>query len=189
MKQKRQLANTPNQKPFDWNAELIGQAIFPSVRALPGFVSRTMWNLLKEIGVDDPQDDQWYNVKIFVAFYEKLVEEYGPHTLYDLGKAIPDVAVFPPDIQTLEEAIGILDTAYGLNHRGGYLGFYRLVEHDPMRQEMVVHCYNPYPCELDRGLLTGLGRKYANMARVTVDTSRPHKKMGASQSWYRIKYS
>jgi hypothetical protein len=43
-------------------------------------------------------------------------------------------------------------------------------------------CYNPYPCDLDRGILTTLARNFKTGARAKVDTTKPHKKQGGSES-------
>ena len=186
MKQTQQSKKNSTQRPFELDAQFLGQSLFPYLRAMPSFVNRSLWRILADLGLDQPEDDGWYPVSVVLDFYDRLLEEYGPHTLFDLGKSIPDIAVFPPDIQTLEQALSMLNTAYNMNHRNGYLGFYKMAHHDVEKREISMQCYNPCPADLDRGLLTGLARKYANMARVTIDTSKPKV---PHETWYLITYN
>ena len=189
MKQVHQQTHDGIKRPFNMNAEFIGQALFPAIRALPNFVSRNLWQILADLGIHDPQDDQWYSAEVGVEFYQRVWKEYGPHTVYDLGKTIPEMAIFPPDIKTLYDALSTLHLSFEMNHRGGYMGFYRMVSHDEAQNTVIVQCYSPYPCDMDRGLLVGLGRKYANTVRVYVDDTKPSKQKGGHESWYIVKYT
>ncbi len=176
-------------RPFNYDAEFLGQAIFPSVRALTSMVSNRLLKILEELGVEDPRDDQWYSVNISTRFYNRLIKEYGPNTVYDLGKVIKDYAVFPPNITNFPEALGTLHLTYELNHRNGYLGFYRMISHDEAAKEIVFQSYSPYPYDMDRGLITGLGRKFANTVRVYPMDNKPSKQEGGNESWFRIQYT
>ncbi|MFK7798092.1 MAG: hypothetical protein AB8E82_11610 [Aureispira sp.] len=76
-------------------------------------------------------------------FYKKLSEEFGPNTIFELGKSVPDNAQFPPGINSIEAAFQLIDTAYNMNHQG-YVGFYKVEKHDVENKTIVMHCYNPY---------------------------------------------
>ncbi|BDS12464.1 hypothetical protein [Aureispira anguillae] len=175
-------------EPFDFNAETLGQAFLPAIFSLPGFVKNNMLKLLAAQDVTDLQTENWYPVKSILDFYAQVIENYGPNTIFDLGKAIPENAVFPPGIDSIGNGLGLIDTAYNMNHRNGYLGFYKLVSHDEAEKKIVMQCYNPYPCDFDRGLLTSMARKFKLGVRVMVDESKPSKKKGDLESWYIVSY-
>jgi len=50
--------------------------------------------------------------------------------LFAIGKAIPESAIFPPEIQGLEMGLSAIDIAYHMNHRGGEIGHYNLILYD-----------------------------------------------------------
>lgn len=175
-------------KPFDLNAEFLGKALLPSIFGLPKYTQNNMLKILAGYGVTNPDPEAWYNIKIVIAFYEQLAKDYGPNTIFDLGKAIPDNAVFPPGVDSIENGLNLIDMAYNMNHRNGYVGFYKMVSHDLENKKIVMQCYNPYPCDFDRGLFTAMARKFESGVRVSVDESKPTKKKGGDESWYIISY-
>ena len=77
-----------------------------------------------------------------------------------IGKAIPENADFPPEVDNLEKALGPIDVAYPMNHRGGETGHYKLVSYDEEKKEATMVCNNPYPSEFDRGIITTMLRKF-----------------------------
>jgi hypothetical protein len=105
-----------------------------------------------------------------------------------LGKAIPENAEFPPGVDSIESGLNLIDVAYNMNHRNGYVGFYKMISHDSEEKKVVMQCYNPYPCDFDRGLFTSMARKFKSGIRVIVDDSKPTKKKGGDESWYIISY-
>lgn len=176
-------------KPFDLaTTEVLGQALLTAVFSRPNFVQNNMLKILEQQGIINPTVEEWYPIKSFLHFYDEVLKEYGPNTLFDLGKAVPDSAVFPPGVDSLQAGLDLIGTAYNMNHRNGYFGFYKLVEHLPEKKEVIMQCYNPYPCDFDRGLLTSMARKFKLGVRVVVDESKPCKSKGASESWYIISY-
>jgi len=175
-------------KPFDLNAESLGVALFPAIWSFPTFVKDNMLRILKEEGITEPDIDAWYDIKTILNFYKNIIANYGPHTIFDLGKSIPENAVFPPGVDSIESAFELINTAYSMNHRNGYLGFYKLVSHDLEAKEIVMQCYHPYPCDFDRGLFTAMARKFKVGVRVTLDESKPTKKKGGDESWYIVSY-
>jgi hypothetical protein len=175
-------------KPFDLNAEFLGVSLFPAIWSLPSFVQKNMLNTLAEEGITNLDVDAWYSLKIILRYYKKVVEYYGPHTTFDLGKSIPENAVFPPGVDSIESGFELINMGYNMNHRNGYVGFYNVVSHDLEKKEIVMQCYNPYPCDFDRGIFTSMARKFKTGVRVVVDETKPTKKKGGDESWYIISY-
>lgn len=174
-------------QPFDSNALFLGKALFPAIFGLPSFAQNNMLKILDSLGITDPDPEAWYSINIMTAFYEKIANDFGPNTIFDLGKAIPDNAVFPPGIDSIENGLNLIDIAYNMNHKG-YVGFYKMVSHDVEHKKIVMQCYNPYPCNFDRGLFTAMARKFQTGIRVIVDETKPHKAQGGNESSYIISY-
>jgi hypothetical protein len=175
-------------KPFDLNSEFLGKALLPAIFGLPNYAQNNMLKILREQGLTDPDPEAWYSINIMIAFYKKIAKNFGPNTIFDLGKSIPENAEFPPAVDSIEKGLNLIDVAYNMNHRNGYLGFYKMVRHNLEEKKIVMQCYNPYPCDFDRGLLTAMARKFKSGVRVAVDEDRPSKKKGGNESWYIITY-
>ncbi len=181
----------PTDKPFDFSGKALGKVVFPIVKNMPSFVQRNLIGILEEVGIlkADFKEEAWYDFEQFHSFYQRVKERFGPHTLFDMGKTIPEVADFPPNIRTLHQALATLNDAYHMNHKGGYIGFYHLVGHDPAKCVCTIQCYNPYDHQFDKGLLTALGRKFANRVRVESTPGQPKRAHdGSGASWYTLTY-
>jgi hypothetical protein len=107
--------------------------------------------------------------------------------MFELGKSIPENASFPPEVNNIEAGLYAINAAYSTHHQG-YVGFYRMVEHDLENKRIVMQCYNPYPCSFDRGVITGMARKFQTGVRVELDKTKPFKENGGNESWYIITY-
>ncbi|MBN1209487.1 MAG: hypothetical protein JXB05_31840 [Myxococcaceae bacterium] len=91
--------------------------------------------------------------------YEQIRTEIGPNTTKAVGRKLPDIVGLPPSIQTLEEAFGFIRVGYQMHHRGpGSIGSYHYEAMGERKGRMV--CDNPYPCELDEGILEAVGEKF-----------------------------
>lgn len=115
--------------------------------------------MLAQKGITDLQDDRWYPLQSVLDTLYAIQAEIGTNTLRAIGRKVPDNSAFPPEIQTLEQALGSLDAAYKMNHRGpGYIGGYRYTSTGPQSCRMVVD--TPFPCAFDMGLLEALGERF-----------------------------
>ncbi|MGH1335826.1 MAG: hypothetical protein ACRBFS_06830 [Aureispira sp.] len=175
-------------KVFDTTGKVLGQALLTSIMGLPTFAQNNMLKTLATLGIPDPDPKAWYDLQIALDFYDKVTEDFGPNTLFDLGKAVPEKAVFPSGVDSIDSGMNLIDTAYNMNHKEGDIGFYKLISHDVENKKIIMHCYNPYPCNFDRGLLTAMARKFKTGVRVIVDETKPNKAKGDNESWYIITY-
>jgi len=71
----------------------------------------------------------------------------------------------------MERALRLLDVAYQVNHRGGPIGRYHLRRFKPGEAEMC--CENPYPCDLDLGILERLVERFGTGGSEAGVTHRP----------------
>jgi len=175
--------------PFDSHVEVIGQTVLSVITALPaGQDSRK--EILARHGIQVPDASTWYAQKDYLNAFKEIAENVGPHTLFSIGKSIPEDAIFPPQIDSLEKALQSIDIAYNMNHRGGDIGYYKLTHFDAKNKIARFECKNPYPSEFDRGIITTMVRKFrpADSFRdsVVLDTTKPTRLKGADSCSYTI---
>ncbi len=133
----------------------------------------------------------WYTQQCWLDAFREIAENIGSNTLFGIGKAIPDNAILPfqplPPY-ALREALESIDQAYQRNHRGGEIGYYRLVTFTGGRATM--ECCNPYPSDFDRGIITAMARNFmplhSRQLEVKLDDSQPTRLNGADSCTYLI---
>ena len=175
-------------KSFAPDAEVLGQTLLSSILGLPSFAQKNMLSILEEQGITNLDATKWYSIRTILAVYERVTIDFGPHTMFDLGKAVPANAQFPPGVNDIDSALASMDIGYQMNHKNGYVGFYKVIRHDKVEKEIIIQCYNPYPCDFDRGIITAMARKFQSGIRVVVDETKPTKKKGGNESWYIVSY-
>ncbi|WP_299453603.1 hypothetical protein [uncultured Microscilla sp.] len=175
--------------PFEEGIEVNGQTVLSFINALPMFRD-DMLEILAKHGISNPKEGEWYPQLAWLNAFKEIGEKYGANTLFAIGKAIPENADFPPDIDNLEKALGAIDVAYHMNHTKGNIGHYTLVKFNEEDKIAIMECRNPYPSNFDRGIITTMARKFKPpsvlMIAVELDTSKPSRLDGAEQCTYRI---
>jgi hypothetical protein len=178
----------PQFKAFDSKVETSGGGMLALLAALS-------WNqtLAKEIlakqGIVNPQPDKWYPQQAALNTYKEIAETMGVHTLYQIGTKIPETAIFPAEIDSLEKGLALLDISYHLNHRGGEIGYYQLAKMESNRAVLV--CYNPYPCDFDQGIIVGTVRRFAGgtvLVNERHDESAGCRKLGGTSCTYIVEW-
>lgn len=125
--------------------------------------------------------EHWFPLPAWLEAFYEIRDKVGPAKMTEVGTHVPNNSEFPPHISSLTDALESLDLAYYLNHRrdgramfdpatkttDGSIGHYRYVPSSQPRRATVIAENVPYPCELDRGILIGLGRRFGSN-RVTV---------------------
>jgi hypothetical protein len=144
--------------------------------------------------------DLWYPLQQVLRFYSDVIPAIGENTLFAIGKHMPEAAVWPADITTIEAGLASIDVAYHLNHRvdgqvmfdpgtGAMLegiGHYRC-DLDGKRR-IIMTCDTPYPSTLDRGIITGTARKWKPWAEVTLDASKPSRLHGGASCTFLVEW-
>ena len=157
--------------PFQEGVEVNGQTVLTIVNALEAGRSTRM-KILQKHGIIDPHPNEWYSQKAWLDAFREISEGLGVHTLFAIGEAIPQNAIFPPEIDTLEKALSSIDIAYHLNHRGGEIGHYTLTSFNNEKRTAVMVCNNPYPSEFDRGIITAMVSKFVPSSSFIFDVQR-----------------
>ncbi|MEM1136209.1 MAG: hypothetical protein AAGI07_10245 [Bacteroidota bacterium] len=108
--------------PFGDGVEVNGQSVLAFVNALPAY-NTILREILSKYEIPEIKKDEWYSQKKILNAYEEVGKTYGANTLFALGKAIPEYATFPPELDNLEKALSSIGMAYDMNHRNGEIGY------------------------------------------------------------------
>lgn len=153
----------------------------------------------------DPEPGKWFNQQAWLHAFKEVAESIGDLNLFLIGTAIIENAQFPP-IENLEQALGLLDVAYHMNHRlngqvlfnpqtGEILegiGHYVLVSFDAAKRQAIMRAENPYPSEFDRGIISELVRRFkptdSTQHEVKIDISQERRSQGGNSCTYIISW-
>ncbi len=178
--------------PFDKDVQVNGETVSAIINAFPEYLTTMALQILIENGINNPCPGIWYSQKAWLNAFKDIGEKFGSNTLFEIGKSIPSNAQFPTEIDNIEKALSSIDVAYQMNHKGGEIGFYKLVKIDLKKKNAIIHCKNPYPCDFDRGIITAMARKFrpidSDFPEVKLDESKPNRRNGADESWYIVSW-
>ncbi|MBN2527442.1 MAG: hypothetical protein JXR76_13700 [Deltaproteobacteria bacterium] len=132
--------------------QVNGESIMAVIEGMGAFENRA-FNILSENHIDNPQPGNWYDLQRYLDAFKTISEELGPATLRVIGKKIPETAVLPPGLDTIEKALTLMDQAYHMNYKGGEIGHYSFQSTGAQKGVMI--CSSPYPCAYDQGIIMG----------------------------------
>jgi len=185
-------------KSFEPGIEVRGDCIAAFVdgfRQYPTVATKYLskHNLLKKEPGKAPELDRagWYQLDHWLAAFKGITDDVGINSVFSVGKSLPKNAVFPPHVKDIHTAIQSINVAYHMNHRKG-----GVVMFDPETGAMltgigsysyeqkgertiVCVCENPYPCDLDRGLVSSMAARFEVFAKTVHDEKAPCRKQGA----------
>lgn len=184
---------------FRGGVEILGQTVVCVLEAM-GEHAPIAYKLLAKHGVRSVVPDGWYPQQVYLDILRRVTDEVGEYTLLGVGKKIHEYAEWPANITTIEAGLASIDVAYHLNHRvngevmfdpktGAMkegIGHYGYRQDGPRRSVMV--CENPFPCDFDRGIILGVGRKFKPFVDVVEDASEPCRKRGGASCTYVVKW-
>jgi hypothetical protein len=177
--------------PFSHGVEVNGQTILSFVHALPSSQA-TFYKVLGDHGLSDIYKEGWFSQEKWLHAFKEIYETLGPNTLFMIGKAIPENAIFPDEIDSLEKALSSIDVAYHMNHRGGEIGYYQLSNFDLNARMAIMECKNPYPSDFDRGIIMTMLRRFLPKEsvkhNVVLDTDKPTRLDGGEQCTYIVSW-
>jgi hypothetical protein len=149
-------------------------------------------NLLKRENGKAPALDRtaWYSLDDWLLAFKGITEEVGNNSVFNVGKWIPKNAVFPPHVKDVHSAIQSINVAYHMNHRKGGVvmfdpdngnmlkGIGQYTYEQRAEREIALVCENPYPCELDRGIVTAMAARFETFAKTIHDENGKCRKKG-----------
>lgn len=168
--------------------EVNGAAVIAVVNGLGSFRDRAE-SILGLHGIVDPRPGHWYPQQAWLNAFRTISETIGRGMLERIGHAIPESAVWPEAIDSVEAGLASIDVAYHMNHRGGEIGHYRYEPTGSRAGRMV--CDNPYPSAFDQGIITAIVRRFAppgSSPSVRLDESLPGRDDGAESCTYLVRW-
>jgi len=178
--------------PFDNNVEVRGETVLSVSNGVEFFFKDEMNNILEKNNIINPQAAKWYKQKDWLNAFKDIENKFGEYTLYKIGKAIPENAIFPEGVKNLKKALESINIAYNNNHRNGEIGYYKLISFDEENRIAEMECKNPYPCHFDRGIITKIAEKFkpttSKNIEVSLDVNKKSRLDGADTSFYKIKW-
>ncbi len=179
-------------KAYDSNVEVNGQTISSFVNGTQPSFRQFILSILAANGIKDVLADSWYPQQNWLNAFKEIAEKVGTMTLHAIGKAIPESAVFPPQINDLKSALSVIDVAYHMNHRNGEIGYYKLISFDAAKRHAVVECINPYPDTFDQGIIASMAKRFkpndSYFEYVEQDKSKPSRSSGAEASTFVVNW-
>ena len=173
-------------KVFSPEVQVIGTAVLSVVKGMGAFQPMAL-KILARQGIADIQQDEWYGQQDWLNAFQEISESMGGPVLRVIGHKIPETAIWPPEVSTIEQALVSIDVAYHMNHRNGNIGHYTFIKTGERSGKMT--CGNPYPCDFDFGIIEGTGKKFApdkTFLRVQHDNSQPCRKADEDSCTYLI---
>lgn len=170
-----------------WNnkAEVSGETILAMLGAMDKHRDQGV-QYLRENGIDSPQAGQWYSLERYINTFRTICERLGPYALYMIGAMVPTSAAFPSEVRTIEDALKYLNALHEANHRGGNAGYFRYTSIDS--NVGAVECKKTYGTTFDKGLLTGLGRRFkpgsSERVSVQLDMSKNTRDLGGDSNTF-----
>jgi hypothetical protein len=170
---------------FEPNVEVSGRVVL-STFAAP---DEQTGPVLEKYSLSKVSPEAWYPLQSMLDVLRELAE-MGHFNMVAIGMTIPDVALFPPEIDTVEKALTSLGEAYQMNHRGGEIGEYVFKKIGERSGEVL--CRNPYSSDFDYGLIYRLIQKYrpddSDSFRVVRDDSVSNRKNGGDACTYHVSW-
>ncbi len=139
---------------FDPANEIIGHGALANITALD---RDDIQHFLQKHNLTDIEPDSWYPHQPIMDLLRDI-NEANFLNLVAVGMNVPKVAAFPPHIDSIEKALGMLDIAYQMNHRGPDIGYYHFESTGERSGKMI--CKNPYPSDFDYGLVYALVKNF-----------------------------
>ncbi|MFX0072390.1 MAG: hypothetical protein ACFFAO_14995 [Candidatus Hermodarchaeota archaeon] len=139
-------------KTYSTGVEVNGESILAVVEGLGAF-KKTAYQILGENGIKDPEPGKWFNLQNYLNAFQVISQKLGNATLKVIGMKIPETAVLPPQLDTIEKALTMMDQAYHMNYQYGEIGHYAFEKKGKNKGVMI--CSSPYPCAYDIGIIEG----------------------------------
>ena len=192
---------------FEPGIELSGLIVGPIVDAFKLFPSVAI-KRLRTHGIGTLKGNEmvvdrqaWYPIASWLAAFDDFATTVGPRALFQIGQQIPKYAD-PSQVAHMTDivaAIASVDVGYHMQHRKNGRPMFDLATGqtlpgigsygctpEPAERRITSVCENPYPCEFDRGLLTGFATKFEKLARVTHDERAGCRREGARSCTYQV---
>jgi hypothetical protein len=190
-------------KAFEPGIENSGEslgAILEGFREFPSIALKYLhkYGFVKDAkSLDEIDRTKWYSQQSWLSAFEAIATEIGTNSLYKVGRRMPENAILPPNITDVFSALAGVDFAYHMNHRkNGQIMFdpqtgmmlegigHFHFKPAPESNQIVMQCETPYPCDFERGIVSGFATRFQPDAKTVHDAEAPCRKKGANSCTY-----
>jgi len=156
---------------YNKEAEVNGQTIMSLIKGMTGYEA-TALKILEKNGISSITENDWYPQQAWLNAFKEIAEKIGAQTLMSIGTKIIESAQWPPQVKSVEDALGSVDIAYHMNHRingkvlfdpkSGVMleGIGHYYFEKVSANEFRLTCDNPYPCDFDKGIIKGVVNRF-----------------------------
>jgi hypothetical protein len=166
--------------------QALGSAILAAMAALD---AEHVKKVMQSNGLEEVDPATWYSQDLELNIL-KSINTGNFLDLVSVGMKIPEIAAFPPNIQDVHVALGLLDMAYHMNVRGPNVGEYTYEKLGERSAKITAH--NPYPSDFDYGLIYALVKRFrpADSQAISVkrDETKPNRKKGGDSCEFTISW-
>lgn len=170
---------------FHPDNEAKGSAIMAALAALDDQQVKTV---MQANGINAIDADTWYPQQLELDILKSINTDFL--NMVAVGMKIPEVAMFPPQIDSVHGALEVLDMAYRMNVRGPDIGEY--VYERTGDRSATITCRNSYPSDLDYGIIYALVRRFRSAdskdLSVKRDDTIPNRTTGGDTCVYYVKW-
>jgi hypothetical protein len=171
---------------YDATAEVIGQAML-------GFIECTNKDeiapLLEAQGLTQIEPQKWYPLQPYLNVFKAIIDQRSGamFNLVSVGTKVSEMALLPPEMNSIETAMRMVDIGYQINHRNGNVGKMTPNFVGPRTVEIIDS--SCYPDDFMYGVLFGLARRFKAMNDDLVvrhEHSAACRKRGGESCTYRV---
>ena len=145
---------------YNSNVEVNGYTIQSFIKGVTPQFKDEIISILGNNNIKNIESSNWYSQQNWLDSFKQIYDTIGEHTLFSIGKSITESAIFPDEIKDLKSGLESINIAYHQNHRGGDIGYYRLIKYDSSNKEAILESRNPYPASFNQGIITSIVRKF-----------------------------
>ncbi|MFA6404270.1 MAG: hypothetical protein WCX31_21980 [Salinivirgaceae bacterium] len=140
--------------------EVSGDAAKAILSGFPDYLSDIAKTFLLMNDMQEPESGTWVSLPKVVNVLNSISNKFGDATLYEIGKATPTNAILVGNIKDLKMALEKICEGFTINHKNTKVCSVEILEYSYPARKALVQITNPYPFEMNRGIIAGLARKY-----------------------------
>lgn len=155
-------------------ALVSSESMLSIYKGLPEDMQEIANTFLHKRSILSLKEGKWHNMHSFIEVLKEIENFYGPATLYEVGKKVIESSIKDGQAKDLEEAFENCENNYLINHKNSQCRL-NIIEFKTRKRRIVLTLNNPYPFEMNRGMLASICRKHPPkkncIADVTIDSN------------------
>lgn len=155
-------------------SEIAGRNIFTYIQSFPHY-KEVFESILNSNGIRDIQPDKWYKAKDFLESLYELYSYASDSLFFDMGKNLVEIIGAHSRDISFKQALERLEKGHQEQHRGGNIGFHKVISYDEKNKKAKIESNTPYPSEFLRGIFSAFLNAYKpkNSNYVIIEAKNP----------------